>query len=67
MGDGKKHYYSDKRLAVEGRSLVSMFKNGLEAGEKSVCLVSLKFNLYPSNDDQINEVWYIYTMKYLTT
>ena len=43
----------------------SVFRKGLEAGEKSVCLVSLKLNLYPATDEQINEMWYVHTMEYL--
>ena len=43
----------------------SMFRKGLEAGGKSVCLVSLKLNLYPATDEQTNKMWYIHTMEYL--
>lgn len=34
----KEHYYSDKRTILESHSVVSMFKNGLETGEQTVCL-----------------------------
>lgn len=43
----------------------SVFRKGLEAGEKSVCLVSLKLNLYPATDEPINKTWYVHTMGYL--
>lgn len=43
----------------------SVFRKGLEAGEKSVCLVSLKLNLYPATDEPINKMWYVHTIEYL--
>ena len=42
----------------------SVFRKGLEAGEKSVCLVSLKLNLYPATDEPINKMWYVEHMVY---
>lgn len=44
-----------------------MFKKGLEAAQKSVCLASLTLKLYPAMDEQINKMWSIHTMEYLTT